>query len=99
MYASRDMSVMGPDPTSSNGLNPPQFITNVTKKVQYRDALETGADIIRSFAKAYYKAAARLDIMGLIIYLACDDETKAKNRAEVSENRLSLKTTTEDPRE
>lgn len=36
--------------------------------------------------------------MGLIIYLACDDEAKSKLRAEETENRFSLEGKDEDPK-
>jgi len=90
-----DFTVMGPAPSSSDntmsGMNPPSFITNHTKKVQYRDALRTWADIIRSFARVDPKTNAKLEPMGLLIYLACDDEAKAKLRAEETEHHLNLK--------
>lgn len=92
---------MGPQPTSSDnatkGLNPPRFVTNQTNKTQYRDTLKTWAEIIRGFAEADPKAKARLDMMGLIIYLACDDEAKAKLRAEETEKRMNLKGDVSDP--
>lgn len=93
MSASSDITVMGPAPTSSYSSNPPQFITNVTNMEQYRDGLETWVDIMRSFVKVYSKSAVKLDTIVLIIYLADDDEAKAKLRAEESENCLSLKGT------
>lgn len=97
----QNITVMGPAATSSDAatpvLNPPKFITNKTNKVQYRDAIMTWAEIVRSFAQADPKAKARLDMMGLIIYLACDDEAKAKLRAEETENRLILKGSSDDP--
>lgn len=53
----QDMGVMGPEPMSSDRLNPPQLITITTNKLRYRDALKTWADIIRSFTKVDAKAA------------------------------------------
>lgn len=97
MSSSLDTTVMGPALKSSDGSNPPQFITNYTNKVQYRDALETCAGIVRSLAKVYWKAAAKFYMMELIIYLACDDKTKAKLRAEETKKRLSFKVNDDDP--
>lgn len=93
--------VTGPGFASSEStamsMNPSRYVTNHTNKVQYRDALKPWEEIIRSLAKDDVKAKDWLDMMGLIIYLACDDEAKAKLRAEAMEKRLQLKGDDTDP--
>lgn len=93
--------VLGPDSSSTNNMknsiNPLTFITNSPNKVQYRDVLNIWTDIIQSFGKADAKYKARLEIMGLIVYLPCDHEAKAKLRAEETEERLTLKGNVGDP--
>lgn len=71
-------------------MNLPRFLTNQTNKVQYRGDLKTWKEIVRSLTKADAKAPARLDMMGIIVYLACDDESKAKLRTIDTEKRLLL---------
>lgn len=101
MPDSQRLTVMGPAYTSSDNhpstLDPPSYITNRTNKVQYKDALRTWADIIRSFAKFDRKSEARLDMVGLIIYMSCDTDSKAKLRAAETEGVLNLKGQTNDP--
>lgn len=86
----RDLNVINPI-EDSTVMKPPKFVPNRTNKIQYTDALYTWADIIRSFAKAHPKAKARLETMGLILYLACDDEAKPKIRAKEAQKLLYLK--------
>lgn len=57
-------------------MDPQTFVTNLINKMKYRDALLTWADIIRTVVKADAKTNARLDTMGLIVYLACVEEAK-----------------------
>lgn len=92
---------MGPAHSSSdmhsNTIEPPKFVTNQTNKVQYKDALSIWTDIIRSFAKFDHKSQGRLDMIGLIVYMSCDAEAKAKLRAAETEGLLKLKGDANDP--
>lgn len=101
MSVNRFTTVMGPVHTSSDThpstIDPPSYVTNQTNKVQYKDALLTWIDIIRSFAKFDHKSQARLDMVGLIIYMSCDADTKAKLRAAETGGILNLKGEIDDP--
>lgn len=57
----------------------------------------TWVDITRRFARTDPKNKARLDIMGLIAYLACDEEAKDKLRAEEAEKSIKLRGDETDP--
>lgn len=85
---------MGPAASSSDigtvGDNPPVFKSNVTNKVQYKDDLRTWADLTRSFTAFEKKAKAKLESLGLIVYLSCDDGAKSKLRAAETEGKLKL---------
>lgn len=72
-------------------------MTNHSNEVQYRDKLRTSAGLVRSFAKADGKTKARLEMMGLIVYLSNDDEAKSKLCGEETEKRLHLKGEDSDP--
>lgn len=72
-------------------------MNNGTTKTQFKDALQTWADIVWSFAKFDPKSQAILGMMGIIIYLACYQVETDNLRAEETEVRLSLKGRDEDP--
>lgn len=88
-------TVMGPEltlsDTTTSVANPPQLSTNKTNKIQYRDELKTWAEITRGLAKTDKKMNAVLETIGLIIYMTCNNEAKAKLRAEETEKRLNLR--------
>lgn len=79
-----------PDSTGSN-MSPLPFRTGSTIKVQYHDSLHTLDEITRSYAELHNLEKARLEMLGLIVYLACDDRAKARLRAEETEKRMTFK--------
>lgn len=58
-----------PSSTSSgaSAINPPQFIKNTTKKIQYRESLTIWVEMTRGFSKSNPKTNSRLGTIGLIV--------------------------------
>lgn len=57
----------------------------MTNKIQYSDAFEACAKIVLNFSQANRKANVKMDSLGLIIYLAYDNEAKEISKAEETE--------------
>lgn len=95
-YAER--TDMGKAQTSSENqkgsitdVKPPDYISNKTNNSQYNDELRTWANIMRSFARADSKGKTRVGMVGILVYLAYDEEANEKIRAEETEKMLNLR--------
>lgn len=87
-------SVMGPaaaTPSTSMSLNQaPVFITNQTNKAKYRDSVAKWSTMLRLMSMTDPKAQARLSSVGLILYLAADDDAKETIKQAETEGSIVL---------
>lgn len=96
-------TVMGPGANAAAALTTPStrhappFITNVTNKVKYRDSVEIWTTMLRVMAASDPKANARLRSVGLMLYLAADDDAKETIKQAETEGQFVLKGSDEDP--
>lgn len=71
---------MGLEPSDSDNttpaLNLPMFFTKKMNRTQYRGALSSWEEIFCGFAEADREAKERIDLMGLMVYMACHEEKK-----------------------
>lgn len=95
------ITVMGTDISLSgnqnNSINPHKYDTNRTDKVQYKDAIQRWAYIICSFEPFNYKSKGWINMIGLLMYMECDAQSKSKLRTAETEFKLILKGKDEDP--
>lgn len=75
-------TVMGPDcPSSAGNISsgdppPPDSRRTSQNNVNYCYSVSIWEDITRNFASADKKSAANLNMMGIILYITCDDKAK-----------------------
>lgn len=94
MEDTRERISMGPALVSlgTHSLDePPKFRTSHTNKVEHWEELSTWVSIARISALLYSKAKAKLYIIGLLIYQACDKTAKDMLRKEETRGNLNLK--------
>lgn len=70
--------------------NPPQFITHVTPKPQYRDALRRWAKMISKFSEAESKVKGVQNSAGYLIFLHCDSSAQEALQNAENIGKLSL---------
>lgn len=66
------------------------FVTNHTNKAKYRDSVNQWVTMLRLLSIADPKAQGRLRSVGLMLYLAADDEAKETIKQAETEGTLIL---------
>lgn len=92
--------VMGPDAMTTSthaSLNTaPTFATNLTNKCKYRDSVTKWTAMLRLRATTDYRAEALLRSVGLMLYLAADDDAQETIKQAETEGRIVLEGSDDD---